>query len=163
MATTVTPENVSKVESLIKKDLKMKYRNIMKISSGSLTHILHDCLSVRKCACWVAHNLREEQKRGRVDCCTHMLKKNWRRKVSLCLGHHNRRWNLGLPMRPWDEATVGGVGLPRWEPTSEIQQKQKCFQTNDRLFLCKMLPCCHHTALGLKGGYGWLVCQPLHA
>ena len=38
MATTVTPENVSRVESLIKKDTKMQ--DIMKISSGSLTRIL---------------------------------------------------------------------------------------------------------------------------
>ena len=41
-------------------------QDIMKISSGSLTRILHDCLGVRKrCARWVPHNLSEEQKRGR--------------------------------------------------------------------------------------------------
>ena len=42
MATTVTPENVYWVESLIKKDLKMTYaeiQDIMEISSGSLTRI----------------------------------------------------------------------------------------------------------------------------
>ena len=65
-ATTVTPENASWVESLIKKDPKMTYaeiQDIMKISSGYLTRILHDCLSVRKrCARWVPHNLSEEQK-----------------------------------------------------------------------------------------------------
>ena len=79
MATTVTPENVSIVESLIKKDTKMAYtelQGIMKISSGSLTRILHDCLSARKpYAFWVPHNLSDEQKRGRVDWCTHMLRK----------------------------------------------------------------------------------------
>ena len=51
MATTVTPENVSRVESLIKKDPKMAYteiQDIMKISSGSLTRILHDCLGAKK-------------------------------------------------------------------------------------------------------------------
>ena len=51
MATTVTPENVSRVEVLIKKDPKMTYaeiRDIMKISSGSLTCIFHDCFGVRK-------------------------------------------------------------------------------------------------------------------
>ena len=77
MATTVTPENVSRVESLIKKDPNMTYAEIqdtMKISSGSLTRILHDFLDVRKrCARWVSHNLSEEQKRGRVDWCTHVL------------------------------------------------------------------------------------------
>ena len=51
-------------------------QDIMKISSESLTHILHDCLSVRKhCARWVPHDLSEEQKRGRVNWCTHMLRK----------------------------------------------------------------------------------------
>ena len=50
--------------------------DIMKISSGSLTRILHDCLSGRKrCTCWVPNNLSEEQKRGRVDWCTRMLRK----------------------------------------------------------------------------------------
>ena len=51
MATTVTPEDVSRVESLIKKNLKMAYaelQDIMKISSGSLTRILHDSLGIRK-------------------------------------------------------------------------------------------------------------------
>ena len=71
MATTVTPEKVSRVEPLIKKDPKMAYaeiQDIMKISSGSLTRILHDCLGVRKrCVRWVPHNLSEEQKRRRVD------------------------------------------------------------------------------------------------
>ena len=71
MATTVTPENVSRVEVLIKKDPTMTYaeiRDIMKISSGSLTRIFHDCLGVRKrCARCVPRKLNEEQKRGRVD------------------------------------------------------------------------------------------------
>ena len=43
MTTTVTPEDVSRVESLIMKDPKMAYaeiQDIMKISSGSLTRIL---------------------------------------------------------------------------------------------------------------------------
>ena len=79
MATTVTQEDVSRVESLIKKDPKMTYaeiEDIMKISSGSLTRILHDCLGVRKrCTRWVLLNLSEEQKRGRVDWSTHMLRK----------------------------------------------------------------------------------------
>ena len=77
MATTVTPENVSRVESLIKKDPQMAYAEIqgfMKISSGSLTRILQGCLRASKrYVFWVPHNLSEEQKRGRVDWCTHML------------------------------------------------------------------------------------------
>ena len=78
MATTVTPENISRVGSLIKKDPTKTYaeiKDIMKISSGSLTRILHDCLCVRKQTCWVSHKLNEEQKWGRVDWCTYMLSK----------------------------------------------------------------------------------------
>ena len=64
MATTVTPENVSRVQSLIKKDPKMAYTEIqdrMKISSGSLTCILHDYFGASKrCVHWVPHNLGEE-------------------------------------------------------------------------------------------------------
>ena len=77
MATTVTPENVSGVESLIKKDPKMTYTEIqdsVEILSGNLTRILHYCLGVRKRARWVPYCPREEQKRGRVDWCTHMLR-----------------------------------------------------------------------------------------
>ena len=49
--------------------------DIMKISSGSLTRILHDSLDVRKrCARWVL-NLSEEQKWCRVFWCTHILRK----------------------------------------------------------------------------------------
>ena len=70
MATTVTPRNVSWVESLIKADPKMKYseiQDIMKISSGSLNRIPHDCLGVRKRARWVLHSPSEEQKLDKVD------------------------------------------------------------------------------------------------
>ena len=79
MAMTVTPENVSRVDFLIKKNQKMTYakiQDIMKISSGSHTRILHDCLGVRKrCARLVPHMLSEEHKRGKVDMCSHMLRK----------------------------------------------------------------------------------------
>ena len=73
LARTVTTENVSGVESLIK-DPKMTYdeiQDIMKIPSASLT-----CIGVRKhCAHWVPHNLSEEQKWGGMDWCTHMQRK----------------------------------------------------------------------------------------
>ena len=149
MATKVTPENVSRVESLIKKDPKMTYaviQHIMKISSGSLTRILHDCLGVRKrFARWVPRNLSEEQKRGRVDWCTHML----------------RKFDGGRSPRVWDIVTGDKTWVYQHDPETkqqsevwvfphgnpcEIQKKQKCFQTNDSVFLCKIRPLCHHTA-----------------
>ena len=71
MATTVTPEGVPRVESLIKKDPNMtnaEVQDIMKISSGSLTCIPYDSLGVRRrCTRWVPNNLSEEQKQDRVD------------------------------------------------------------------------------------------------
>ena len=79
MATTFTPENVSRVEPLMKRDPKMAYaemQDIMKTSSGGLTRIIHDSHGIRKrCARWVLYNLCEEQKWSRVDWCTHMLRK----------------------------------------------------------------------------------------
>ena len=75
-AKTVNPENVSRAESQIKKDPNNDIQDIKKISSGSLTRILHDCLGLRtRCARWVPHILSEEQKQGRVGLCTHMLRK----------------------------------------------------------------------------------------
>ena len=71
MATTTTSENVPRIESLIKKAPIVTYVEIQdttKISSRSLTRILHDCSGVRKrCARCVPFHLNEEQKRGRVD------------------------------------------------------------------------------------------------
>ena len=89
IAKTTTPEYVSRVEFLIKKDPKMTYaeiQDIKKISLGSLTRILHDCLGIRtRCAHWVPHNLSEEQKRGRVDWYIHMLR-NFDRSSLLAFG-----------------------------------------------------------------------------
>ena len=109
MATAVTPENVSRVESLIKKDPKMTYaeiQDIMKISSGYLTRIFHDCLGVRKrYARWMPQNLSEEQKRGRVDWCTDML----------------RRFDGGRSLRVWDIIT----GDDTWKYQYDAETKQQ--------------------------------------
>ena len=67
----------------------------MTISSGRLTRILRDCLGVRKrCARWVLHNLSEEQKRGRVDRCTHVLRK-------FDGGRSPRVWNIATGDKTW--------------------------------------------------------------
>ena len=109
MSTTITPENVSMVESLIMKDPKMTYaeiQDIMKISSGSLTRILHDCLGVRKrCTCWVPHKLSEEQKRGRVDCCTNM----------------RRKFDGGRSPRVWDIVTGAETWVYQYDPETKQQ------------------------------------------
>ena len=109
MATIVTPENVSRVESLIKKDPKMAYveiQDIMKISSGSLTRILHDCLDVRKRSVrWVPHHLSEEQKWGKVDWCTHML----------------RKFDGGSSPSVWDIVTGDETWVYQYDPETKQQ------------------------------------------
>ena len=108
-ATTVTAENVSRVESLIKKDPKMTYveiQDIMMISSGCLTRILPDCLGVRKsCAHWVPHNWSEEQKRGRVDWCSQML----------------RKFDRGMSPRVWDIVTGDEPWVYQYDPETKQQ------------------------------------------
>ena len=78
VAMTVNPEDIPRVEFLIKKDPKMTYakiQDITKISSGSLTRILHDSLGERKCCtCWMPITWME-QKWGRGDWWTHMPRK----------------------------------------------------------------------------------------
>ena len=83
-------------------------QDIMKISSESLTRIL----GVRKhCASLVPYNLNEEQKWGRVDWCTQMLRK-------FDGGRSPSVWDIVTGDETWVcqydlEVTVGGVGLPR--------------------------------------------------
>ena len=116
MATTVTPEQICRVESLIKKDPKMTYadiQNFMKVSSGSLTRILHDCLGIRKhCARWVLHNLSEKQKRGRVDWCTHML----------------RKFDRGRSPRVWDTVTGDETWVYQYDPETKQQSTVWVYQ-----------------------------------
>ena len=109
MTMTVTPEDVPRVQSLIKKDQKMTYaeiQDIMKISSGNLTRILHDCLGVRKRIRWVSHNLSEEQRRGRVDLCTHML----------------RKFDGGRSPRVWDIITGDKTWVYQYGPETKTKQ-----------------------------------------
>ena len=81
-------------------------QDIMKISSGSLTLILRNCLGVRKrCARWVPHTLSEEPKRGRVDWCTHVL----------------RKFDGGRFPRVWDIAT----GDETWVYQYDSETKQQ--------------------------------------
>ena len=103
MATTVTPENVSRVESLIKMDQKVTHaeiQDIMKISSGSLTLAFFTTAIRKRCACWVPHNLSEEQKRRRVDWCTHML----------------RTFDGGRSPRVWDTVTGDETRVYQYAP-----------------------------------------------
>ena len=138
MATTVTPESVSRVESLIKKDSNMAYteiQDIMKISSGSLTHILHDCFGASKrCARWVPHNLGEEQKRGKVDWCTHMLRKfdggRYPRVWDIVTGDETWVYQYDLETKQRSEVWVFPDENPPVEFKSAFKQMIACFFAN---------------------------------
>ena len=87
-------------------------QDILTISSGSLICILHDCLGIRKrCARWVPHNLSEEQKRGRVDWCTHML----------------RKFDRGRSPRVWDIVTGDDTWLYQYDPETKQQSAMWVF------------------------------------
>ena len=109
MAKTVSTENVSCIESLIKKNPKMTYaeiQDVMKISLGNLTRIFHDCLRARKCcARGVPHNLSGE--RGRVDWCIHML----------------RKFDRGRSPRVWDIITRDETWVYQYDPETKQQSE----------------------------------------
>lgn len=77
--TAVTPENVIRVEWLIKEYRNITKREIqdeLKVGSQAVSTILHDHLKVRKVASrWIPHSLTQEQKDRRVDWCQYMLHK----------------------------------------------------------------------------------------
>ena len=129
-------ENASRVGSRIKKDPKLVYadiQEIIKISSGSLTRILHDCLGIRKgCARWVPHGLSEEQKRCGVDCAPH-AKKIWRRKVSSRMGHCNRGLNLGIPIRSETNQQSAVWVLPNENPFVKFKRNRS---TSKQMIAC---------------------------
>ena len=65
-----------------------------------------DCLGERKrCALRMPHNLSEEQKRGRVDLCTHML----------------RKFDGGRSPRVWDIVTGDETWVYQYDPETKQQ------------------------------------------
>ena len=81
-------------------------QDIMKISSVCLTCILHDCLgAMKRCARCVPHNLSKEQKRGRVDWCTHMP----------------RKFDEGRSPRVWDIVTGDKTWVYQYCPETKQQ------------------------------------------
>ena len=135
-ATTLTLENVFKVEPLIKKAQKMAHAEIqdtMKTSSGSLTRILHDCLGVRKrCALWVPHDLSEEQKRGRVDWCTYMLRKF---DEGICC---NRRQKIGCTNTTPKRSNSRRYGDPDDNPPVKFKRNRSDFKQMTACFFAKI-------------------------
>lgn len=67
----VTEENITKVHRIVLDDRKVKVReiaDIVKISIGSVHHILHEHLCMKKLSArWVPRSLTIDQKQQRVD------------------------------------------------------------------------------------------------
>ena len=134
MVTTIIPQHVSVVEALIKQMYNaLKYRMSRRFhrevslalfsaasAQGNIVPVVCPKTPVKSrsgLAGWMHQDLH--------------AKKMLRRKVSSRLGHLNGRRNLYIPIKPRDEATLGGMGLPRCVPTYEFQKKQKCFKIYD--------------------------------
>jgi len=90
----VIPENIKKIQKLVMNDRKLKVHeiaDIVKISDGSVSTILHEHLGMRKlCAKWVPRELTVDQKRQRIDAseeCLALLNRNkiefYRRYVTM--------------------------------------------------------------------------------
>lgn len=117
--TSVTPENISKVRSMIKEDGRVTYveiQDMLKISSGSVNIILHQHLNVRKrYARWVPHSLNPEQKQARVDWCNSML----------------TNFEQGRSRRVWDIVTGDETWLYQYDPESKQQSAVWVFPDED--------------------------------
>ena len=135
----------------------MMYAEIQgNISSGSLTRILRDCLCIRKHARWEHNNWSVDQKRGRVDRCTSMLRK-------FDSGRSPHIWGIATEVPTWTiyqsdpEMKQHSMGLPRGEPTCEIQKTSASKQMIARVFAKS-----GHAAIGtpttvcLKSSNGWV-------
>ena len=92
-------------------------RDIMKISSGSLTRILHDSFGIRKRTRWVPHNLSEGQRQGRVDWCTHML----------------RNFDRGRSPRVWGIVTGDETWVYQYDPEMKQQSAVLVFPDENPL------------------------------
>ena len=88
--TVHTEQNVAKVKYLIKEDPRItenEIKDILYLLLRSSDRIFLHHLDVRKrCACWVLHQLTEEQSRGR-EWCFHMPRK-------FDAGRSERVWNI---------------------------------------------------------------------
>ena len=107
--TVATEQNVAKVKCLIKEDPRMT-ENEMKDSfyllSASLNRIFRHHLDVWKlCARWVPHQLTEEQKRGRVERCLHML----------------QQFDGGRTVRVWDIVRGNETFVYQYDPETKQQ------------------------------------------
>ena len=111
--------------------------------------------------------LTEEQKRGRMQRCLHMLRKfdvgRSERVRYIVTNNETFFFFFCIPVCPGNRTTVYSLAFPKWEPTCEIQEIEKRFQTGDRGLLHQMRSCGLCPAPGEEDSQGWVVHQHLLA
>lgn len=118
-ATAVTPANIDAVRELLKQDRRTTYNEIeasLGIGTTAIKTILHDHLAVRKlCARWIPHNLKEGEKKARVDWCKKIIK----------------RFDHGRSKTVYDIVTGDESWIYCYEPESKRQSTQWVFPDED--------------------------------
>ena len=94
----------------------------------------------------MSHNLSKEQKRGRVDWCTRMLRK-------FDEGRSPRVWDIVAGDETWvcqyDPETKQQSAVwvfPDENPPVKFERNRSACKQMIASFFCKIRPCCHHTA-----------------
>ena len=105
LLTSTTPENIAKVRQAILADRRQTIHDVCEIvgmSYGTVQRILADNLNMRRISArFVPRVLSNNQKALRVPVCRE-LKITCQRRPHLHLQYHNRWWNMGVWLWPWD-------------------------------------------------------------
>lgn len=113
--TAVTPENIDAIREMIAENSRITYNDIrasIGIGMTQIHKILHEHLGVAKrCARWIPHNLKEEEKQERVNWCLKMIKK----------------FNQGQSKAVYDIITGDETWIYCYEPESKRQSAQWIF------------------------------------
>ena len=79
------------------------------------------------------------------------------------LGHHHGWWDFCIPTWPGNQVTGFSLAFRKWEPTSEIQEIEKHFRTDDPGLLCQIQSCGLCPTPGQESSQLWVVHQHLPA
>jgi len=113
--------------SNLRENRRLTVRSIAKqvnFDRETVRKILTEDLDMRKvCAKMVPKELTEEQKQRRVTICQDLLERRW--YFGPC---HHSWWNMGLPIRPWNEAakyTMEDCQFPTTKNVPSVQIKRQ--------------------------------------
>ena len=114
-ATAVTITNIEGMKKILRAEPRITTREIHEslcIGTAVAMSTLHDHLRVRKrCARWIRHLLKDEQRRGRGECCELML----------------RKFNGGGSELTWEVLTGDETWIYRYDPETKMQSAVSLF------------------------------------